>query len=310
MAWTSRLETAGQVLSSYVAEDIRAFPLRFAWEDTSQALLERPGDRIRFVQITTPSGLVHRIEPRDGGWVTLPGARCGDTFESRVIGDRKFDPALARIENGWLVIPDVKDSADPLQVGAMLGGGFIIPSTRAGLPGPKGLEARAYGEAQIGLRLQPDPHVESSFWVPRAYELHLSYVIAQQPFFPLHVASKETDDQATYLAFNRWVLEAVPMWQLGQRTQLGLGMGLGLGFPVLTEDEAALGGSRIFFVPLIAQGRIRISRVFSFEGTLRIVGPERVYRYEPAPHFAGSPTRTTETTWSAMLGLVGLRALL
>jgi hypothetical protein len=310
MTWDGRLEAVGQVLHSYVPQESRSFPVRFAWEQRSDALLKRSGDRIRLVEVMTPTAVVHRLEPRDGRWVTLPGARCGDTFDSRVVGDRKFEVDTARIEDGWLVIPEVKDSADPLQVGGMIGGGFIVPASRVGLPGPSGLEARAYGTAQLGFRLQPDPRVDKSALVPRAYELQLSYVIAQQPFFPLHAPDEAVEEDAEYLAFNRWVLEAMPMWQLGQRTQLGAGMGVGLGFPVRKVDEPAVGKSRLFFVPLTVLGRIQVSRALSIEGSFRVVGPEKVYRYEPSLFFAGTPERTEETLWSVMLGLVGVRVLL
>ena len=310
VGWTAQLDAAGQTLHTYLPDATRSFPVRFAWEDRSEALLSRPGDRIRYVEVTTPKGLTHRIEPRDGQRITLPAARCGDTFDARVVGDRKFADDTARIEDGWLVIPDLRESAHALQVGGMLGGGFILPASRFGLSGPSGLEARAYGTAQLAFRLQPDPHVEGSFFEPRAYELQLSYVIAQQPYFPVHAPDEEMDENAEYLAFNRWALEAMPLWQLGQRTQLGVGMGVGLGFPVRTKDEPAVGKSRLFFIPLTALGRIQITRAVSIEGSFRLVGPEKVYRYEPSPLFAGTPVRTEDTLWSGMLGLVGVRVWL
>ncbi len=310
VSWSARLESSGQVLRAHVPAASRSFPVRFAWSERSEALLARPGDRIRLIEVTTPKGVVHRIEPRDGLRVTLPGARCGDTFDSRVIGDRKYEVDTARIERGWLVIPDPKASVDPLQVGGMIGGGFLLPASRFGLGGPAGLEARSYGTAQLAFRYQRDPHVESSVFEPRGYELHLSYVIAQQPFFPVHVADELVEDEAEYLAFNRWMLEAVPLWQLGQRTQLGLGMGLGLGFPVRTDDVDAVGPSRLFFIPLSALGRVQLTRVVSLEGSFRVVGPEKVYRYEPSPFFAGTPERTDETLWSGMLGVLGVRVML
>ncbi len=310
VSWSAKLESAGQVLRAHLPESSRSFPVRFAWSERSEALLTRPGDRIRLVEVTTPKGVVHRIEPRDGLRVTLPGARCGDTFDSRVIGDRKYEVDTARIERGWLVIPDPKASADPLQVGGLIGGGFLLPASRFGLGGPAGLEARSYGTAQLAFRYQRDPHVESSAFEPRGYELHLSYVIAQQPFFPVHVADEHVEDDAEYLPFNRWMLEALPLWQLGQRTQLGLGMGLGLGFPVRTDDVDAVGPSRLFFIPLSVLGRVQLTRVVSLEGSFRVVGPEKVYRYEPSPFFAGTPERTDETLWSGMLGVLGVRVML
>lgn len=304
--WSARLVEAGQTLRAYLPAEERSFPVRFDWPDTSDELLERPGDRIRYVEVKTPAGRTHRIAPRQGARVTIPDGRCGDTFASQVVGDRAFAEDTARIEDGWLVIPDPARTADGLRVGGMIGGGFMLPSSRMGLGGPDGLEARAYGTAQLAFRIQPEPHVASAL-EPRAYELHLSYVIAQQPYFPVHAPDARIEDDAEYLPFNRWALEVVPLWQLGQRTQLGVGMGMGLGFPVRTRDEAAVGKSRLFWIPVTALARVQVSHAFSVEGSFRMMGPEKVYRYEPSPWFAGTPERTQDTTWSGMLGLVGLR---
>jgi hypothetical protein len=113
--------------------------------------------------------------------------------------------------------------------------------------------------------------------------------------------------KAEYAAFNRYVFEVVPVWQLGERTQLGLGAGMGLGFPVRTIDEPRVGESRLFVVPFTALGRFHVSKAVALEGTFRLLGPEHVYGYTPSPFFAGTPVRSSDTLWSTMLGLVGIR---
>jgi hypothetical protein len=57
-------------------------------------------------------------------------------------------------------------------------------------------------------------------------------------------------------------------------------------------------------------GRVQLTRAVSLEGSFRVVGPEKVYRYEPSPFFAGTPERTDETLWSGMLGVLGVRVML
>lgn len=119
------LGAPGQALVGRVPADARV-----VWTDVSSWQRDVPGDRIRAIEVLAVDGTRMTIEltaeDTDRLTVPLPGARCGTSLRTELIGERSYAPGFGRIEpGGRLVVPDPTELVVPWDVHLSLGGGMM-----------------------------------------------------------------------------------------------------------------------------------------------------------------------------------------
>ncbi len=123
-SWTENLGVPGQKLSGYIPEEQRRIALAWRWSESRSKRVDRTADEIRYVELRTPEGRLHRIH-HDTAQVRIPELDCGDYVSYRYVGTRAFDEELVPVgEGGAVLLKDPKESRiDNFRLGAVLGGG-------------------------------------------------------------------------------------------------------------------------------------------------------------------------------------------
>jgi hypothetical protein len=285
--WRSRLTRAGQKLHDYLEAGNRLFQLKMPW---SSQVSSAP-DEIQYVEIIGPTGTRHVIRPQAASLINLPFSGCGEQISYRLHGDREFEWDSVPIKQGVITLPSPGVQAEVAELGVQLGGGFMVDDDG---------HSRPYGQAELSVRLRPKRWGESAFpWVLRKadYEIALSYLLATQPYTPLHTADNQEDSTQLSVPYNRFSLGAYALWPLGKGVFLGPGASFGIGYALLKEDSDRVGEARFFVMPAPLRVHYDLSRRISLVATVRLIPADRLYAHSTPNDFRGTPEAASESVW-------------
>jgi hypothetical protein len=209
---------------------------RVVWVDVSRWKRDAVGDRIQAIEVLMLDGTSRTLELHeridDRLTVPLPGARCGISLRTRIVGERDFAPGYGLIERGArLALPPPDELVVPWDLHVSLGGGIgsaIYPV------GEDSAEAGFSGVVMgtVGVRLRP------STWVYFADVRVVNLFVAAWPWGPIASDGEwEVNETET---FNALLGELVVgrSFAFGARTMHSyLGLGAGAAFTLLGEAE-------------------------------------------------------------------------
>jgi hypothetical protein len=225
----------------------------------------------------------------------VPGLACGSKLRYRLVGDRTYTEDSSSIELGTLKVVRPSMLARQWQYGLGIGGGY----------GGSGSPYKPFGTITAFVRYRP---VQSTGYG----EVRGSWVISAQPYDGFAVSNLS---ETPSVLFNRFFLEAAGFVELagllsdfvsgvscGPKRQpcqlpavgflplaVGFSVGTGIGYAYFDSDVRRVGDVRpyVSFGPI---ARVKLSRVFSVEGALRMF-PEQRHSFVAPDQESGKASR-------------------
>jgi hypothetical protein len=272
-AWQERLTHVGQVLSSYADRETRQFVVDF--DSSWNGRAERAGDRIDYVELRSPRGLVYRFVHSPNQRMTIPGATCDDPLTYRVVGQRDFEEGSAAITQGRVSIGDPDVHARVVTWGAHIGGGFTFPVDTM---------ANIEPHAVLGVDLRVHPK-----WpAPWVFEGNVVYMVGPGWYQPLETPDNANQNEVATAVYNRAFVSAMPVLLVGDLFEAGFSpLAVGFGWPVRNVDHARLPTFQATW-NLHGLLRLRVARKFAFEINVRYSPREVVLVH--SGDFLGTPS--------------------
>ena len=280
-SWTDTLTEPGQELESYIPADDRRVQITWHWSAGSRVdRSKRAADTIDYVQLRTPGGQLHDVNPT-ATQIRTPELDCGDSLSYRYVGNRLFQEVPAPVETdnygvGKIVLDDPSGSrTDKVGIAMALGaGGRVTGGGGGGQWGP-------YGEAQIILVFR-----QLRDWLPSNglgvdFDLRGGAIFLGQPYCS-NVVTTSVASATCSARSGTW--ERVPFWLVPFtfgpnflfRSNVTAGVGVGATFETFHLSADAPKVARPVLFTGVAHLGYRLTRAITAEAQVRILTGEDI----------------------------------
>lgn len=226
------LGAAGQMVVGSVPADQRV-----VWVDVRRWRRDAVGDRIQAIDVLMLDGTVRTMELNervdDRLTIPVPGARCGISLRTRIVGERDYAPGYGSIERGArLDVPPPEALVVPWDLHVSAGGGMVSTFFRQDA---EGITSSVSGTlvGTVGVRARP----AQSAWFGEVRAVYL--FVGGWPWGPITIdgGSGVATESETYSALAGELVVGRSFGFAERTLHAFAGAGVGGSFSVLGESD-------------------------------------------------------------------------